>query len=323
MKKLMLLTVAILILPALGFSQIIFETFGEEFLASDQESSTVQLSKADILPSALFLDQESYEFDNGVQKLFTEKPGLALLSSGLIPGSGQLVNKNWVRGSLYAALEVAAIFMIVEFDNRGDSGKRRYENYADQNWSVTQYAKWLVEYHDVNGLDNPALENLRNMVSGLEPAFDTSIDWNNIDIDILRAVERNSRFVTPDNLSNSTFSHILPGYGSQQYYELISKYYQFQAGWRDYFDYHDINGTSPFLISRDGSYASDMFYRGASLADEFNNDFRTSKNFRLVLIANHLLSAFDSFFTFKLKQNRVQATTSMAPSSYLQLKINF
>src|SRR6056297_104452 len=314
MKKITLLIAFTLALPALAFPQPVISYQDSDPELNQPEAK--QLSKSDVLPSILFLDQNSPDFDNGIQRLFTEKPGLALLSSGILPGSGQLVNKNWVRGGLYAVLEAAAVYMVIEFDNRGDRGKREYENYADRNWSVTQYAKWLVDYHDVNGLENPALEGLRNMVADLEPRFDTSVDWNNIDIDILRAVERNARFVTPDNLSNSTFSHILPGYGSQQYYELISKYYQFQAGWMDFPD-------SRYFISRDGSSASDMFFRGASLADDFNNDYRTSKNFRMVLIANHVLSAFDSFFTFKLKQNRVQATTSMAPSQYLQLRVNF
>jgi hypothetical protein len=308
-------------LPLLIYSQPLISNLDTH--QQTEREQAVSFTKSDIIQPVLLRDQTSPTYDNSIQKLFTEKPGLALLSSGLLPGSGQLVNKNWIRGGLYAALEVAAIYMVVEFDNRGDSGKRRYENYADQNWSVTQYAKWLVDYHDVNQLDNSALEDLRTMVEGLEPAFDTDIDWNNIDIDILRAVERQSRFVTPDNLSNSTFSHILPGYGSQQYYELISKYYQFQAGWQDYYSYHETSSTSTFLIARDGSYASGMFFRGASLADEFNNNFRTSKNFRLLLIANHLLSAFDSFFTFKLKQNRIQATTSMASTRYLQVSVNF
>lgn len=321
MRKVASLVLFMVCLPLLMDAQPVVSETGVQ-VRSDRETD-VSISKSDILPPALTLIQNSSEFDSGIQKLFTEKPGLALLSSGVLPGSGQFVNKNWIRGSLYTALEVAALYMVIEFDNRGDRGKKRYENYADQNWSVTQYAKWLVDYHDVNNLDNPALEELRTMVADLDPAFDTSVDWNNIDIDVLRAAERNARFVTPDALSNSTFSHILPGYGSQQYYELISKYYQFQAGWKNYYDYHDSNSTSPFLIARDGSYASSMFFRGASLADEFNNDLRTAKNFRMVLIANHVLSAFDSFFTFKLKQNRVQATTSMAPSRYLQLNVNF
>jgi hypothetical protein len=321
MKNIAVCIVITFCLPLLIYAQPLISNL--EAQQQTELKKSVSLTPSDLIQPVLLRDQTSPAYDNSIQKLFTDKPGLALLSSGLLPGSGQLVNKNWIRGGLYAALEVAAIYMVIEFDNRGDSGKQRYENYADQNWSVTQYAKWLVEYHDVNQLDNPALENLRSMVEDLEPAFDTDIDWNNIDIDILRAVERESRFVTPDNLSNSNFSHILPGYGSQQYYELISKYYQFQAGWQDYYGYHESSGTTPYLISRDGSFASDMFFRGATLADEFNNDFRTSKNFRMLLIANHLLSAFDSFFTFKLKQNRIQATTSMAPTRYLQVSVNF
>lgn len=308
-------------LPAVIFSQPLISNL-EPHQQADQHPS-VSITKSDFIRPLLMRDQTSPAYDNSIQKLFTEKPGLALLSSGILPGSGQLVNKNWIRGGLYAALEVAAIYMVVEFDNRGDRGQRRYENFADQNWSVTQYAKWLVDYHDVNGLNNSALENLRSMVDGVEPAFDTDIDWNTIDIEILRAVERRSQFVTPDNLSNNTFSHILPAYGSQQYYELISKYYQFQAGWRDYYSFHETNSSNPYIISGSGTYASDMFFRGASLADDFNNDLRTSKNFRLILIANHVLSAFDSFFTFKLKQNRIQATTSMAPGHYLQVKVGF
>lgn len=321
MKKIALSAIITLFLPLIICSQPLISNLEKN--RQTKQKQNLSLSKSDLIQPILQQNQSGSTNETGIRRLFTEKPGLALLSSGLLPGSGQLVNKNWIRGGLYAALEAAAIYMVIEFDNRGDRGKRRYENYADQNWSVTQYAKWLVDYHDANGLDNSALENLRSMVQELEPAFDTDIDWNNIDIDILRAVERQTRFVTPDNLSNSNFSHILPGYGSQQYYELISKYYQFQAGWQDYYGYHEANSTSPYIISRDGSYASDMFFRGASLADDFNNDLRTSKNFTLILIANHVLSAFDSFFTFKLKQNRIQATTSMAPSRYIQLKVDF
>lgn len=321
MKKIALSAIITLFLPLIICSQPLISNLEKN--RQTKQKQNLSLSKSDLIQPILQQNQSGSTNETGIRRLFTEKPGLALLSSGLLPGSGQLVNKNWIRGGLYAALEAAAIYMVIEFDNRGDRGKRRYENYADQNWSVTQYAKWLVDYHDANGLDNSALENLRSMVQELEPAFDTDIDWNNIDIDILRSVERQTRFVTPDNLSNSNFSHILPGYGSQQYYELISKYYQFQAGWQDYYGYHEANSTSPYIISRDGSYASDMFFRGASLADDFNNDLRTSKNFTLILIANHVLSAFDSFFTFKLKQNRIQATTSMAPSRYIQLKVDF
>ncbi len=294
-------------------------------LSLQTEKQSIEVSRADLIQPILARSYSSDQYDNSLQKRFTEKPGLALLSSAIVPGSGQMVNNSWIRGGLYAALELTSIYFIVEYRNRGNRGKQRYENFADQNWSVTQYAKWLVDYHDIHGLNNPHLDELRSMVEGIEPAFDTSVDWQNIDIDKLRNVERNTPFITPDAQQTSNFSHILPGYGSQQYYELIAKYFQYQAGWSDYgYDPDDSNPNPDiFLISRNGDTASSMFFEGASLAERFNEDFRVSKNFTMVLIANHIISAFDSYFTFQLKQNRLEATTSIVPSSYLQLTYHF
>jgi len=290
---------------------------------SSEKIEPIELTAADLIHPIMSRSFSAHQFDNSVQQRFTEKPGLALLSSAVLPGSGQMVNNNWIRGGLYAALELTSIYFIVEYRNRGNRGERFYENFADNNWSVTQYAQWLVDYHDINGLNNPHLEDLRNMVDGLEPTFDISIDWNNINIDILRNVERGTPYITPDAMQTSNFSHILPGYGSQQYYELIAKYFQFQAGWADYYDFHQQNATNPFRIERAGDKASPLFFEGATLAEQFNEDFRVSKNFTMLLIANHVISAFDSYFTFQLKQNRLQATTSAVPMSYFQLTYHF
>lgn len=298
--------------------QILFDENDDQH--SDQH---VSVSKADLIQPVLMRSMPDVPSGGSLQDLYTRQPGLALLSSAVLPGSGQLVNKNWIRGGLYAAIEIASIYVILDYNRRGRRGEERYENFADQNWSVAQYAKWIVEYHDVNGLQNDDLEPLRNMVEGIEPAFNTETDWNSIDINVLRNAEKGTQFVTPDNLSNSNFSHSLPGYGSQQYYELISKYYQYQAGWRDYYSYHQENNSSPFLISRDGDNASTMFFEGASLARNFNSNLRTSSSFTILLIANHVVSAFDSFFTFKLKQNRLEATTTMAADKYVQLRFHF
>lgn len=263
------------------------------------------------------------QFNNSLQQRFTENPGLALLSSAVLPGSGQMINNNWIRGGLYAALELTSIYFISEYRNRANRRERRYENFADRNWSVTQYAQWLVDYHDVNGLNNPYLDDLRSMVEGIPPAFDTSIDWQNININVLRNVERHTPFITPDGQQTSNFSHVLPSYGSQQYYELISKYYQFQAGWSDYYEIHIEDDPNAYRIGRSGDTASPLFFEGATLAEQFNEDFRVSRNFTMILIANHLISAFDSYFTFQVKQNRLEATTSIVPSKYLQLSYHF
>lgn len=315
MKKVICILV-ISFIPCFLLSQPVKEHTTAAFNLS---SETAKVSKNDIVRPVLLRNYSNDFYDTPLQRNFTQKPGLAFLSSAILPGSSQMINKNWIRGGIYAAVEVATVYLVVDLNNRGKKNQRRYNNFADQNWSVTQYAQWIVNYHDYNGIDNPHIESLRTMVEGIEPAFDTSVDWQNIDINILRDVERNTPFISSDaqqNIGSTNFSHTLPAYGSQQYYELVSKYYQFQAGWRDY-------NTEQFFIDPTGSNASDMFIRGATLAGEFNSNFRLSKNLRILLVANHLVSAFDSFFTFKLKQSQIQATTSMSPASIVSLNYVF
>lgn len=282
----------------------------------NEQPSFADLSKQELANMMSFRSYQDHEFDNRLQQTFTDKPGLAFLSSAILPGSAQAVNQNWIRSGIYMAVEVASIYFIVDYHNRGVRGERRYEQFADDNWSVVQYANWLVDYHDYHGIDNPYLEDLRSHVEGANPAFNTDVDWNRIDIDLLRDVERNTPYLTPDNLSSSNFSHILPQYGSQQYYELIAKYFQYQAGWMDY----DLN---QFLIDRNGALASPLFFEGINKAEQFNDDFRRSKNLMILLITNHIFSAFDAYFTFSLKQNRLQASSSAMPGRQLQLQYNF
>ncbi|PWN06987.1 hypothetical protein [Rhodohalobacter mucosus] len=257
------------------------------------------------------------------------RAGLSFAASAVIPGLGQAANRNWLKSGIFLAIESAAIYGAIEYRNRGRRGERSYEQWADQNWSVVQYAAWLVEYHDVHDISNPYIDQLRAQLNGVSAAFDPDIDWQIVSLALLRNAERNSPFILTDDLTANNFSHVLPDYGSQQYYELISKYYQYQAGWRDYHDFHDSLGhtgalyNQRFFIDRNGAYASPLFWEGADRAGMFNNNYRTGRNFSLLLIANHVFSAFDAYFTVRLKQNRISATPSLIPGHQLSMKLRF
>ncbi|MDZ7719014.1 MAG: DUF5683 domain-containing protein [Balneolaceae bacterium] len=266
--------------------------------------------------------QEEYAIRNG--NIFQ-----SFFSSLIIPGSGQIKNRSWWKAGLFFAIEATSVYLFV--DNRNDAriGERDYEKYANRNWSVVQYSNWLVQYHEQNGLDNPHIDDLRQMLGNTEASFNVNKDWNEVNIDLLRQVERDTPYVTSDQNRTNNFSHTLPEYGSQQYYELISKYYQYQAGWKDYNNFHDNIGhtgtfyNERFVIDRGGSYASPFFYEAAQMAKQFNSDYRTSNTFLSILIANHVLSAFDAYFTFKMKQNRLEATSSIMPGKQIQLTYSF
>ncbi|NGP75884.1 hypothetical protein G3570_04515 [Balneolaceae bacterium YR4-1] len=251
------------------------------------------------------------------------KPGLALLSSAIVPGTGQAANNKWLRAGAYLAAE--AVFFTVHLTRLNDAKQqeRQYEQFANNNWSVVTYAKWLVNYYEQNNLSNSAIDELRNQVTGLSASYNTDIDWNVVDIELLRMVERNTPFIYPDRSGNN-FSHVMPDYGSQQYYELISKYYQYGPGWRDFGS--NQNGGSldnPYKLNWDGTDMPFNFFRGSSLAERFNDNYRLAGNMLSLIVLNHIVSAFDAFLTVKIKNNRINAEANPLKLQSFSVKYHF
>ena len=318
----------LLLSPATALSQIVDVTQLNNHTEAE-ESVIVSSENFHVVTPILLRNpatsQNSSHSDNSTFK----KPGYLFMSSLILPGSGQMINGNPIRAGIYAALEITSIYMMIEHQKRGQRGERNYERFADNNWSVVQYASWLIDYHDFHNIPNPYLSQLRDMLNGVQSSFETSIEWNLVNLMILRSVERNTPYITTDNLEANNFSHVLPAYGSQQYYELISKYYQYQAGWRDYHSFHDQLGhtgnqfSERYFVDRNGLYASPFFYQGVQMSRDFNDNFRTRRTFLSLLIVNHFISAFDAYFTISLKQNRVNVTSTAVPGNQLILTYRF
>ncbi|MEX2602961.1 MAG: hypothetical protein WD361_02100, partial [Gracilimonas sp.] len=145
----------------------------------------------------------------------------------------------------------------------------------------------------------------------------TPFDWGKVDINILHNVENETPFIFED-IKKSIFSHQLPSYGSQQYYELISKYYQFQSGWQDFYnvvinsDHNNYNPDHPFFYGWNGKdQPNAMFFEGRDRAEEFNQNYRVAGNILKLLVLNHVVSAFDALFTVQLQNSRIETNTNL------------
>ncbi|MDX1587024.1 MAG: hypothetical protein R3222_09775, partial [Balneolaceae bacterium] len=177
-----------------------------EFSGQD-EISVEETGNYNILTPVLQRDMfHSYEQANEESPGSGLSPFRSLMSSLILPGSSQARQGKWWKAGLFMAVEAASIYMIIDLRNRATNGEAQYEQFADQNWSVVQYSQWLVEYHDYHQIDNPFVEELREMVSGVHPAFNNRKDWNTVNIDLLRLVEQNTPYFTPDGLSSGFFS---------------------------------------------------------------------------------------------------------------------
>lgn len=288
-------------------------------VSETSEESREKISIEDFRYKEVTGNLQSESLLNPVRK----KPGFALLSSVILPGSGQAANNKWLRAGTYIAAE--ALLFTVHFTRMRDAKRqeRQYEQFADNNWSVVTYAKWLVNYYDQNNLSGSTINELRNQVAGLDPAYDPNVDWNSVDLELLRSVERNTPFIYPDGLGNN-FSHVMPNYGSQQYYELISKYYQYGPGWRDFGNNQNGDALDDrYKLNWDGTDMPLNFFRGSALAESFNDNYRVAGNMVSLLVLNHMVSAFDAFLTVKINNNRIRAEANPLKLQSFSLHYHF
>lgn len=262
----------------------------------------------------LLITKNSFINSSSILDLPKQNPGAAFLASAIVPGAGQAANSKWVRAGIYFTAEVVGLIYHLDRNAKARKQERAYESFTHQNWSVVAYAEWLVNYSQIHGIDNN-WEILEAELAGISPDWgDTRNDWDEIPLNTLHTVEAATPFYFKDRVG-SNFSHLLPAYGSQQYYELISKYYQFQPGWRDW--YNDVT-TSP--TQNEGMYRYfwngtdepfSLFYEGRDRAAEFNENYRVAGNILKLIVVNHVVSAFDAIFTVQLKNSRIETQTNL------------
>lgn len=247
------------------------------------------------------------------------KPGAGFIGSALIPGLSQAAGGQYWKSAIYLAVEAATIYLVIDGNNRGRRLERQYIQEGNNNWSVIKYAAWVHNYyHNVPGARSPGSPDIdiRSLLTeeGLQeyyrqgqfpsPTFDIGREWNWINLPALRDLERRALYLT----SGRPFSHDVPDFGSQQYYELMSKYFQFGPGWRDWNDtVHNVNdgirGMSPMWLSH------------ARLEERFNDSFRMAGNMLTLMVVNHIVSAFDAYFTIKLRNHRLESGLVLTPEA--------
>ncbi|MBD3617629.1 MAG: hypothetical protein HUJ22_13810 [Gracilimonas sp.] len=309
MKKFIAIGWVSFFLPLAAFGQSI-NTFSNGIFKKAESPQTVQKN--------VRLSDFRYQNPSSAKLSFLEaprnNPGIAFAASAIVPGAGQAANGKWVRTGIYFTAEVLGIIFHLDRNAQAQRQERAYKQFAQENWSVVAYSKWLVNYSQQHQLNN-GWQTLQNEISGENPNWNnTKQDWDLVSISTLRNVERLTPFYFKDRVG-SNFSHELPDYGSQQYYELISKYYQFQPGWRDW--YEDITMAQVqdeslyryFWNGQDEPF--ELFHEGRDRAQEFNQNYRVAGNILKLILVNHVVSAFDALFTVQLKKSRIQTETNL------------
>jgi len=268
---------------------------------------------------------------DSLQSLFStsrQSVPLAFGISAILPGAGQVYNRDWIKAAVAIAGEATVLLLYQSWRARGVDGRDAYQSQAHTHWNPLKYAYWLNDYTqylnqlpDGRTVDTDPV-NIPSSLQGVNLTQPSS--WSQSEqlairtlFDEIRRVER----AAYHGDTGATFSHVLPFFGEQQYYELIGKYFQYAPGWDDYvatqrdgqITWIDDNGN--FLASiepeengGDGGKAnvSARFYQYADDHADANGYLRKASRITTLLIVNHVIAAVDAAIFARLHNRRVQ-----------------
>jgi len=243
---------------------------------------------SEILTNSLIENNPRFEFFKNFQPQAQNSPpqkGVksvpkALLFSAVVPGSGQIYSRSYLKGLAFLVIEAAALTGHFRSNREGNRLEVQFEADANALWDEDAYWNWMGE-----------------ICGG---------SCNNMDD--LRSFER------------ANFSHFLPEEKNQPYYENIGKYNQFVIGWEDFrtetlggsieiFTYADY--LTGIWDTQDLRTISSQRNAYTELQDDSDRNFKRATTLASLLLLNHVVSALDAAWTTKKFNRRVQAGLSV------------
>ena len=207
-----------------------------------------------------------------------KSPQRSLLYSALIPGAGEFYAGAKKRAALFFGLEAIGWGMYFRMTGKGNDIEKEFRATANEHWDVDRYALWAGGSSRSNPFIHHAL-----------PC---------------------STYAGTGSLSDC------PDVEKQQYYELIGKYDQFVAGWKDI---HDSTGTIPLGvgdISDPGVVTSQERLDYEIKRDDSNRYLKRATNIAGLILVNHVFSAIDA-------ARAARATANGADKASLQRRMRF
>jgi len=249
----------------------------EDKISAAKDNNILAPQKLHDLSAQYFSENKFQSAEDNMQvKKKKKSVGLGVLLSAIIPGAGELYGGNYLKAGIFFGVEVLAWATFAYFTSKGNKEQDEYQAYADQYWDVRTYARWLKNegFNESSGInpDEPNRDVLREQIMVCERA---------------------------------NFSHTMPEYESQQYYELIGKYQNFQAGWTNLQNV-PTKAAGPYNYQ---TYRDPIFTNYAAERQQANDFFDYAKIGPITAIVNHILSAADAAWVISTYNNKIKVET--------------
>jgi|GEM_PF-655612 hypothetical protein len=216
--------------------------------------------------------------------------------SFLLPGAGQLYNESYITSAIFVVVEIAAIIYAVKYDSKGNNQTKKFQKYADENWSPVKYARFTVNnIARILAITNPS-KNHDDLEVYKVFNSDGSLNWyhlNRIESEI-----------------GGYYSHRLALPGEQQYYEMIGKYAQFNPGWKEFPD---------TLFFKYGDPLTSQFLYYAKMRGKANDFYSVASTFVKIIVTNHFFSALEAAYGSYLYNKNYRLYLTLEPENTLSI----
>lgn len=246
---------------------------------------------------------------NVVEKDTTFYPGKPLLMSLIIPGLGQVYNKEPIwKPSLFFGTEILTLASVFYANKRADEIRMNYQEFADENWSIqnwwnfTQSGPTVIENNGMYFTDNK-LKAMRSYIGTHHLTVHLKGDLQNL---------FNTEFLTSDSLSmiaNYLDSEDISMVKDRHYYENIGKYDQFVGGWSDvftdwYWEEKDVGDSTEIVIKtpKKQDYLDERY--------EANQWLNFAKFSVSAMMFNHVVSGLEAVWANRNKENLINEKSS-------------
>lgn len=292
------------------------------FLRTRDLTANVNLSPrlTGVLSEDLFAVQPTPAVRESLATVETRSALIAGAFSLVIPGAGQVYNRDYWTGAAFLAAEVAAWTVNLMWTQKANNQETYYENYADgtpadnyQNahYSVVRYAQWIqqnyVQLEQYNGTTTQGQQIISANINDLLPSRinPTAAPWTQVNWGALNTIEA---------AMGGYFTHQLFPHENFEYYELIGKYPQFRQGWVDspyaLWLANGQNGAAPIDYSQADTPNSGYYMNQRGKA---NSLFSVASTALSIVLVNHFASAIEAAIAAHVHNKNVTTHVSLAP----------
>lgn len=221
----------------------------------------------------------------------TLSPQKSFAYSLVVPGLGQYLNGEKVKAYAYLGLEITAWVLYAKYLDNGNEQTKTVENYVNNPSTGFDRIRFYRNLYQAGHPLDPLPAELANGVYDNSTTFSALKNNKTLYTDV-RALEK--------SLGDGV--HSLPSSKTQQYYEMVGKYYMFFHGWK----HSSMNGIK-VGDTRVGNTTPEYMLNYYDERDKMNLAYKKAKWAITAVIANHVISGIEAFISAK---RRLKVTSS-------------